>query len=172
MHHQTADLPRCVADFSLRGNSLLKATAANGCSSLDTLHLVKLHELPKPNLGPDSVICLGQTRTLQSTANFKSYNWNTNATSSTITVASPGVYWLVVKDVNGCYGSDTTLIPSIADPPPAFLNADTALCKYSTLVLQANISFSRYRWNNGSVSPSIQVKEPGKDWLEATSTNT
>src|SRR5688500_8347423 len=139
----------------------VKGTAANGCSSLDTLRLVKLFDLPKPNLGPDSVICMGQMRTLRSTGNFTSYNWNTNAATSTITVIAPVLYCLAVSDVNGCLRSDTTLIPSIEKPPSAFLNADTAICRYSTLILRSNASFTNYRWNTGSVSPSIHVKEPG-----------
>lgn len=150
----------------------VKGTAANGCSSFDTLTLVKLHDLPKPNLGPDSVICMGQKRTLRSTGNFTSHNWNTGTPGSTITVTAPGLYWLAVTDLNGCHGSDTTLIPSIEQPPSAFLNADTAICRYSSISLQANTSFTRYRWNTGSVSPSIQVKVPAIYWLEATSANT
>ena len=150
----------------------VKATAGNGCSSFDTMRLVKLFDLPKPDLGPDSVICQGQTRTLRSTGNFASYTWSTNASGNTITVTSPGPYWLAVKDVNGCRGSDTTRIPSIENPPRDFLANDTSICRYSTIVLQSNASFVHYRWNTGSVSPSIHAKEPGTYWLEATSANT
>lgn len=59
------------------------------------------------DLGPDTTICSSQPLILDAGAGFSSYQWSTGALTSSITVQTPGVYWLQVKDINQCIGRDT-----------------------------------------------------------------
>jgi gliding motility-associated-like protein len=154
--------------ISKPGTYHVKAVTHEGCISSDTITLLKVYRLPKPDLGPDSVICAGQPRVIRSTGKYAAYNWNTGAASSTITVTTPGKYWLTVTDTNGCSGSDTTVVPSIKTPPAGFLGPDTVICSFASLLLETGESFRRHLWSTGSPAKSITVSGPGTYWLEAT----
>ena len=153
------------------GVYFVKAITEKGCSSFDTLRLLKLHDLPQPNLGSDSVICAGQPRILSSGDQYLSYHWNTGSTNSSITASQPGKYWLTVIDGNGCKGADTTFIPSIEQPPGLFLGLDTAICSYGNLTLKSSSHFDRQLWNTGSAAATITINQPGIYWLEVIDDN-
>lgn len=153
------------------GSYSIKATTADGCSSYDTLKLLSLYNLPQPDLGPDSIVCVGQSRILHTPGQFSTYLWNNGAATSTIAVNVPGQYWLSVTDAHGCNGADTTLIPSLENTPAGFLGIDTAICSYSNIVLQPSGSFGKYLWSTGSAGASIKITQPGNYWLEVTDNN-
>lgn len=45
------------------------------------------------NIGNDTVLCAGSTLTLNAPSGLTNYLWNTGATTSSITISSPGTYW-------------------------------------------------------------------------------
>ena len=147
------------------------ATTPDGCSSADTLKLLSVFNLPKPDLGPDSAACIGQSRILKPVGSYASYLWNTGATSSTIAVSTPGQYSLFVVDANGCKGGDTTLIPSMVAPPSAFLGGDTSICTYANIVLTSQGTFNQRLWSTGSTATTIKVTQAGNYWLQVTDKN-
>jgi gliding motility-associated-like protein len=149
----------------------IKAVTDAGCISYDTLRLLKLHELPRPDLGPDSVICMGQTRILRTTGTYVGYTWNTGAVTNSLQVSSPGKYFVTVTDANGCRAADTTFVPSVEMPPSRFLGHDTMICAYGSVLLQANQQFQRQVWSTGYTGATIKVTTPGTYWLQGVSTN-
>ncbi len=60
-------------------------------------------------LGPDTVICPGQTLLLNP-GNFSSYLWQDNSTSSTFAVNITGIYTVNVEDANGCQGRGRIMV--------------------------------------------------------------
>ncbi len=52
-------------------------------------------------------ICPDESSTLTVTGTFNSFLWNTNATTSSIEVTTPGDYSVTTVDANGCQGSGT-----------------------------------------------------------------
>lgn len=76
-----------------------------GCVASDTIIISKF-AIPQPQLGNDTMICIGERITLQA-GNFNAYNWSTNANTPTISVVDSGTYHVTVVDNNGCKGSDT-----------------------------------------------------------------
>jgi gliding motility-associated-like protein len=152
------------------GTYWVKAVTINSCFSTDTFKLV-VYDLPQPNLGPDSVVCTGQPRILYTPGHYASYEWSTGAASETIVVNTTGKYWLTVTDDNRCKGSDTTLIPSVVNPPGVSLGPDTALCSYGKLELHPSQPYDRYLWNTGASSSSITINRPGLYWLQVTDEN-
>ena len=113
---------------------------------------------PKPNLGPDVIVNLasaGATVNLNNLFNTAGYlyaAWNTSNT----TAAGPGIYRLIVSQLNGCTCPDT-------DTAYAFVNAYTGfvaqVCTGSNTSLVSDATGSTYQW---------QVND-GTGWVNVTS---
>lgn len=149
----------------------VQAMTADGCYSYDSLRILSNHELPVPDLGPDSLICSGQPRILSPVNSYVNYLWNTGSQEAAISVSDPGIYWVSVTDLNGCTGADTTIVPALALPATRFLGTDTAICSYSTMQLRSNTGLHEYVWSNGSRNESIVINQPGIYWLKALDQN-
>ncbi|HMU47424.1 MAG TPA: gliding motility-associated C-terminal domain-containing protein [Chitinophagaceae bacterium] len=54
--------------------------------------------------------CVNLYETIAPTRTFASYLWSTGATTPTIRVANPGLYWLEVTDVTGCSGRENVWV--------------------------------------------------------------
>jgi len=102
---------------------------------------------PTVTLGNDDTICPGTRKVLDAGPGFSSYLWSNGATTRTITISSPGTYWVdAVKW--GCVASDTihfTLIPA----PQVHLGNDTMICTGSQITFDAGAcSGCTYQWKN------------------------
>ena len=89
------------------GNYSLNVRDANNCVFSKNNIAVGDNITPvSVSLGKDTNICKGQTLLLYP-GNFASYRWQDNSTGPTFTVSSTGKYWVSVRDVSGCSGTDT-----------------------------------------------------------------
>jgi gliding motility-associated-like protein len=55
-------------------------------------------------------ICSYGSLTLKTNNPYTGYLWSTSATTSSITITRPGLYWLEVKDRNACTRKDSVLV--------------------------------------------------------------
>lgn len=152
------------------GNYIVVGTDLNGCKSADTVQ-VTVYPLPVIHLNKDTAICFADVKTLDAGPGFSNYVWNTGATGSSIQVSARGKYWVVVKDIHSCIGSDTSEIRKINPLPAAFLPADTAVCSYASIQLVAAGIYNQYTWSDGDAMPAITVFTPGMYWLQVTDAN-
>ena len=121
-----------------------------------------------PNLGPDISICQGQTVTLQSTTTFNSYLWNNGQTTATISINSPGVYWLDVP--SGCSTARDSIVVGLSSF--SFnIGPDITICQGDSTSIQAFGTYNTIAWNTGATSNSILVNTPGIYSAIATNTN-
>jgi gliding motility-associated-like protein len=141
----------------------------NGCTASDTAIITTLLPLPTAFLPIDTSICTYGKLDLKPLKSYNNYLWNTNATTSSINVTSPGLYWLQVTDNNNCKERDSIIvnpkecmtgfhIPSAFTP-----NNDGRNDKFRPLLFGnvKNYKFVIYnRW--GQVV--FQTKEIGKGW--------
>ena len=121
-----------------------------------------------PNLGPNVSICSGQTITLQSTNTFNSYLWNNGQTTATISINSPGVYWVDVP--SGCSIARDSIVVGLSSFP-FNIGPDMTICQGDSTNVQSVGSFTSIAWNTGSTSISIQVNAPGIYSAIATNAN-
>jgi gliding motility-associated-like protein len=142
------------------------ATTTQGCRSYDTLRVVNVYNKPTVNLVNDSLICANTTSILDAGPGFKTYAWSNGTAGQTISVNTPGRYWVLVTDLHDCSNSDTTVITRILATPSDFLPADTSLCSYSSMQIKPASSFKSYLWNTGSTGNAITVTQPGWYWLQ------
>jgi len=133
----------------------------NSCSTIKDSIKVNVFMTPSAvSLGEDSIICKGNTLLLNSGAGFKNYRWQDGSTDSTFLVTQSGVYFVGASDYCGNFYSDTVNI--LVDEPLAInLGNDTAICRNSTLVLDAGSSFSEYLWSTGNLTQYQQVVDTG-----------
>jgi PKD repeat protein len=90
---------------------------------------------------------------------FVSYQWNTGAITSTISVNKPGKYVVTVTDVFGFGSSDSLYLRH----PAQFLR-DTAICLGQTLLYDTRLAGQPYQinWNTGDTTASIVISAEGE----------
>lgn len=132
-----------------------------GCASYDT---VAVHALPSPDITlsqSDSIICIGDTVTLQ-VQESDLYTWNGsniigNNHSSSISVNpdTTSIYQIIATNEYGCQDSASVTV-NVHAPLPLQITPDTTICNGSSVTLFVTGSWN-YLWNTGSSSSSINV---------------
>ena len=87
------------------------------------------------------------------------------ATTQTITVTTPGAYWVTV-DNGYCSDVDSINILILSTPN---LGNDSTLCQGNSVVLNAGNPGSTYLWNTGATTQTITVNTSGTYYVTCTS---
>ena len=148
----------------------VKGFTKEGCLSYDTLQVINVWPNPVVKLDHNPGLCAGTIRTLKA-GNFASYKWQDGTTQSSIDIRQLGTYFVTVKDIHACIGSDTTHVVDLRPVPGKFLPPDTAICSYGQIVLMPLKTFTAYLWNNGQTTAALTITQPGLYWLQATDQN-
>ena len=93
----------------------------NGCKGTDTTSITKMLPAPSGFLEGDTAICSYENLPLKATSSFDQYKWSTGSTASSVVVKQPGIYWLQVKDSNGCAGKDSIIVNAKVCPNKFFM---------------------------------------------------
>ncbi|MEN9699630.1 MAG: hypothetical protein RLZZ301_828 [Bacteroidota bacterium] len=118
-----------------------------------------------PDLGPDTLMCAGGSVTLQATQAYPSYLWNTGATSASISITAPGVYWLDVP--SGCATARDSIVVGIL-PISLSIGPDLQHCLNDSSLIQAPSGFSSYLWSTGSNAAQLYATTAGLYSLQVT----
>lgn len=114
-----------------------------GCVKRDSV-TVQIDSTPPFGLGPNVVLCEGDTAVLDPGAGFSTYNWTTGDTSQTIVVDSGGLYRVDVLAPNGCELFDEiTLTEDIIN---YHMPEDTFICTQNDWTFDAGNDGLIYRW--------------------------
>jgi gliding motility-associated-like protein len=133
-------------------------TADGGCTSSDSVS-VTIYDLPIVEVSlSDSVICLGESITVNSTSGFVNYEW-TPTLINTSNVMTPLIsetnYFVEVTDSNGCISNDdANLIINESTPISLSVNGSnaTTICIGEEIDLFATPGFDLYTWSIASLS--------------------
>jgi gliding motility-associated-like protein len=126
------------------------------------------------NIGPDTLICQGQTLLLKNRTNdvFDHYHWSTGDTTQTIHISLPGTYWLVAIDNCDPNSANDTIKITIKPSVVVNLGSDVVKCEDESITFHAaNCSGCTYNWSTGSTMPSIDVTDKGTYWLKVDNNN-
>ena len=145
------------------------ATDSLGCIAKDTF-IIDPSPAPIVTLNKNVILCAGEATTIDAGSGYSSYLWNTGSANETISINTTGSYWVTVKDVNGCPGSDTTVVSIIKPLPSGFLPVSVSKCFYNSVTLTAS-GFESYLWSTNATTNSITVTTAGKYWLQVTDSN-
>jgi gliding motility-associated-like protein len=137
-----------------------------GCRYSDTI-TVQFKAMPNYSLGRDTALCVGSILPLNaSLAGASAYLWNTGETTPTASVTQTGTYWAdVTKDQCTYRDSISVLFKPL---PTVNLGSDTTLCEDNLFTLDAANSGALYLWQNGSLSSSLVVTQPGQYFVKVT----
>jgi PKD repeat protein len=142
----------------------MRPGSCNGCILLDSI-TVRFANNTEP-LEQERFICTGQSIMLgMPNSPGVQYSWNTGATTSTITVSSPGIYSLLATYPGGCIYRDSTLVKA-ADKVSFGLPADTTLCEGEVLLLNPGLPDANLVWQDGTNASTYLVEAEGKYWVK------
>lgn len=133
-----------------------------GCKARDTVEVSYVSETPA-NLGPDTVLCEGQTLVLDPGIPGAQYLWNDGTTGQTIPVTTPSLHWITLSK-DGCEYSDTIEVGFLF--VDLDLGPDTLLCQGQTLSLDVTTTNAQYLWSDQSSAPVFQISAPGEYWVK------
>ena len=122
---------------------------------------------PHVSLGNDTTLCTDATLVLDAGNNQNAtFLWNTLAQTQTITVTSPGKYYVDVTRGN-IKVSDTIIISYVSFAPLSISNSYT-FCTNTDPAIQLNPVFTQtqYTWQDGSTTLPYTINQPGIYWLE------
>lgn len=140
------------------------AFVRNACGTFYDSVDVYYSKGPTLNLGNTIHLCIGGTITLDPGAGTQaSYLWSTGAQTPTLTVGSPGTYWLRLTDACGVFYDTVNVVP--AGPANVNLGPDTAICRGQSITLNAGFPGSNYQWSVGSFQRTITVDSAGVYWV-------
>jgi gliding motility-associated-like protein len=148
------------AQYSITDPGIYAVTVTNSCgSSVDQIQVL-YYDAPVFNLGPDLILCPGDTITLDGDGINGLYQWQDNSSGNIFEVTAGGTYSLLLT--TGC-GSATDSIIIAYDTPviPPDLGADFTLCPGETQLLHVSATGAEIVWQDGSTADSFLVTTSG-----------
>lgn len=180
-------VPNGAATYTLTGGSYTVSPASNssytvtgssvqGCSNT-AVSTVSVQSALTMSIAGSGTVCAGQSLSL--TANgATTYNWNTGATTASITPTPTANTTYSVSGLSGaCTGTAMITVTVNALPSVSATSSSSAICTGNSVVL-TGAGASSYTWNTGaqtvsiSVSPSVttQYTVTGKSVAGCTNT--
>lgn len=147
------------------GSYSVTITAANGCDASDVI-LVSVAPRPSFNLGPDTLVCEGDTVQLNIPAGL-SFTWANGWPFGAMTVTTPGFYAATVTNNFGCSAADGIRVDQV--PRDLFsLGPDSTFCNVESYTLDAAITDGSYLWSTGDTTPELTLIVDGSYWVTAS----
>lgn len=119
------------------------------------------------DLGPDTLLCSGQTLDLRINLPGAQYNWSDGSTTPERTITSPGIYSVTVT-IGQCSPIIDTIKVSYIKAPRINFGGDTSICTGQPYTLDAGTPYANYLWQDGSIGPTFEVTEDGKYFVEVS----
>jgi gliding motility-associated-like protein len=139
-----------------------QVSAFNACGiEMDRINITGL-QAPHLNLGPDTVLCLGDSLILAPSLPILTNLLWQNSLPQPQYVVKAYDRQVTAFAANACGVAFDTLRVSYDSIPIPDLGADTALCPGETLVLDASvINANSYQWQGGPATPTWAVSDSG-----------
>jgi gliding motility-associated-like protein len=144
-------------------------TGSNRCGAeTDSVQISFVNGPPPVDLGPDTVLCEGNSLLLSVIPGAYDIIWQDGNTIPEFVVSQTGVY--TIQLINDC-GIETDSIRVLVDTNVLQLNLPPQLlwCPGDNFILDATQPFdAAYLWNTGAVDPSIAASAPGQYSVEVS----
>jgi gliding motility-associated-like protein len=154
-----------VKSFTLSGAYWIDYIFNNGCRIRDSFNLV-VWRYPYVDLGLNQYICdTINTPILLNAGNSYppyTYLWSNGATTQAISVNSPGIYWVTLKDSSGVCSTTDSVQIYLYSKGPHYVIQDTVFCK-GQLKLQCSTiggAAAQY-WSDGTTNYYDLIQQPG-----------
>ncbi|MBO9700558.1 MAG: gliding motility-associated C-terminal domain-containing protein [Sporocytophaga sp.] len=145
------------------------------CKMKDSVDIKFFPEITSLILPEDTSYCLNSKIKISTLNTFSSYTWQDNSTGNTLSVPSPGKYWIEVSNEFGCKKIDSINISGLKIPEVKIFHPINELnyCRQDTITLSASNEFATYLWNTGDTISTIITphNEEEKYWLHVRGYN-
>ena len=157
-------------NFTVTQSGWVWLEVSNGnCGPVRDSLWVEAGQLPVANLGPDTILCLGQVIELDpGQYPGASYQWQDGSTLPTFLATESAAYW--VNLTLPC-GTDADTIEVWFQPAPQpDLGPDSTVCSADSLILNPG-TFASYVWQDGSQDPTLAVNASALYIVTVTDSN-
>jgi gliding motility-associated-like protein len=170
----TATAPTLTIKFLAKDdddNGVLDEYDASGAlrMGIDSLFITPWCNL-NADLGPDTLLCAGDSLLLDVTSANAEYTWQDNSSGPTYLVTQEGSYSVSVSNACGVL-SDQIYITFDHSVEGLDLGDDLNLCEGDSFLLQLDQDTLAFLWQDGSTESAININETGFYWLELSSAN-
>ncbi len=149
----------------LPGLNWASVTDAYGCTDADSI-FITANTPPSVQLGNDTVLCGTAQLPLDAGNPGSNYDWSTGDSTQVAVILGSGTYDVTVRDVNGCFDSDTIAVG--LSNASINLGADTTLCNAASTILDVGNGWASILWSNGSTNNFINVNATNTYSVTAT----
>lgn len=158
------------------GTYTLTVTTPEGCIGSDDIH-VTFVDIPFVDLGPDIVLCEGESAVVDAENDNLSVTWNTGETTSEITVSATNQHIAYVY--NGTCQAKDTIDITIVETPSSTIDQSLANAPYCFDELNGrgidiesgpNANYT-YLWGTGETTSLINVDQAGTYIVSITAGN-
>lgn len=110
----------------------------------------------------DTAFCIGSNLTLDATQNLpnSSYVWQDGTMNPTLTLSTPGWYWVDITNDCGTL-RDSAFVREDISLPPIDLGNDTIFCQGTLFLRPGVFPGAQYRWSNGSTANYTVAAQSG-----------
>jgi len=163
---QLGTLQDSSSTITLYQTTTATLTSQNTCGITTDTAVVEFITAPTTDLGPDTVICQGDTLYLSAPAAYASYQWNTLTPQTVYPASMSGTYALTVT--NQCGTDQDQLTVFVDEVPSPDLGPDTAICQGDIVLFDVTDSLSSYQWDNGPTGAVNFINQTGSRWVTVT----
>ena len=163
---QDSSIVDTTSSITITTTGFYWAEATNLCGVGSDSIFVEFEVPPVTNLPNDTVMCTGATITPNVAFSRATYLWSDGSTDSTLTIATPNLYWV---EVTNLCGVDSDTIDVHYDFPLNInLGPDTVVCVGNSYTLSPPTDGAAMLWQDGSIGLDMLVNAVGTYWMEAT----
>ena len=139
-------------NVSASGDYSVMVTDANGCSATSENVTVTENANPTPVIVADGpVVFCGTDVTLNTDGVYDSYIWSNGETTSSITTATSGTYYVTVTS-GLCEGTSNTIdVTADAAPSVTITSEGTLICYEASTMLTATTDAANIQWQRNGV---------------------
>ena len=152
------------------GSYSVTGTTTDGCTVTSTAQTVTVNAVPVATItnAGSSVLCTGDSATLNAPTGMSSYLWSDGSTTQSITTVTPGSYSVTVTNAGGCSATSTTTVISTSQitAPTVTSNGALEFCDGASVSLAVPVGYSSFMWSNGSGFSQINVMTGGNYYAQ------
>ncbi|UTW63776.1 hypothetical protein KFE98_06445 [bacterium SCSIO 12741] len=151
-----------VAQVLARTTGIKWLEKSTVCGSHRDSVFILVQQRPKVTLGPDTVMCAGDTFLLHVLDSPATYTWQNGSSNRSFEVTKDGIYWVDLK--NACGQVRDSLKVDVLTVPVVQLPSDTVLCQGDSIMVEMPNPQSAYLWSDGSNRHFLRISSPGVYW--------
>lgn len=151
------------------GIYFLTVIDSKDCSVSENYTVSSQNQSPIVSITQNGTLCPGSSVSLIVDNEFVSYEWSTGETSQMINVYEPGIYSVLVTDLNGCTATENINVNEYPLPLAKINVLENHFCQGTgNAKLTSQASGLSYLWSTGATTKTITITQQGNYRLTVT----